>query len=616
MLQAIGFAIAIACLAPASLPPRQPPIVYGPQRFLEGGWDFHGQWRCLRVELDSDLSLAARDGDVVRAMEVEALDFQQPGFDDSGWPLVDVPGVAAEPPEQYEGGLLYRTRFEADPGAAGRLLLRFEGAGYLTDVWLNGRWLGYHEGEFTPFTFDITDDLRPENLLAVRVHIIPWESRQDIIPYAGCDFWHYGGILRDVRLARVPEAHIAGVRALSAATDSFDLRLSLRSGAARPLGEELVVSAYGPYDGGDPYLAGPMPAPPTGAPVAMARQAVTLAPGASIEMLLDLGIPGAEPWTPERPRLYLLVVRLGDDELRLVSGLRTLEASEGQLLLNGEPTRVWGAARHEEMPGTWRASTWEDWDRVRADLTRLRDLGCTFLRAGHYPNHPMVAMICDRLGLALWEEIPFYWFGGPQFEAALERGIAQAMWRELIRRDGSSPSLWFLGAANESGWYHERIDFLTELRGIAHEMDGTRLVGQSAVGEDADDATHVACDFVGMTCYYGIFYRHDLGAYEGTRRALVAAAEAFPDKPIIVAEFGAWAEGDDGEEWQRGILEDTLRAMMENEQVAAGCWWTAYDYASPHQENHPPFHYFGLWDWERETLRPAGEAYAEMLSQR
>lgn len=51
-----------------------------------------------------------------------------------------------------------------------RIFLRFEGVDYITEAWINGQYLGFHEGMFNPFEFEITDfvDFQKENILMVR----------------------------------------------------------------------------------------------------------------------------------------------------------------------------------------------------------------------------------------------------------------------------------------------------------------------------------------------------------------------------------------------------------------------------------------------------------------
>ena len=56
-----------------------------------------------------------------------------------------------------------------------RFHLCFDGVDYECDVYLNSQWLGHHEGQFTPFSFEVTELLRFDrpNILIVRLHCAP-----------------------------------------------------------------------------------------------------------------------------------------------------------------------------------------------------------------------------------------------------------------------------------------------------------------------------------------------------------------------------------------------------------------------------------------------------------
>lgn len=575
--------------------------LYGVSRFLPLTGAVNGKWRSTRAVSTSELSMSPRTPEVLRQLETEIVGATTPEFDDSSWAEAEVPSVASAPPETFEGVTWYRTRFDATP-VEGRALLRFEGAGYVTDVWLNGTWLGWHEGTWTPFTFDVTDLLAERNTLAVRTAMIPQGSRNDVVPYAKCDFWNYGGIIRDVSLATVPETHLADLRCLGDADGNLRARVTIRAAGAGWSGP-VRIEVLGPYcDETVPWWQWRLPEQP----VATAETSIGLSAGEISEAEVALHIPNVAPWSPPRPALYLVRASIAGDRLVAQTGFRTIAtAPGGKLLLNGEPVRLLGAARHEEMPGRWQAVAWSDWSAVRGDLERLRNLGCDFVRLGHYPCHPMSAMLCDQLGLATWEEVPFYWFGGAEFEASLARGIAQQLWLELLQRDASSPSVLFWGVSNESGSTEERRRFNAVLKGMADAYDGTRLIGQSAVGGDPTDATHEPLDVVGMTCYWGIFYGKEPRA--DTARALERAAERYPDKPLIATEYGAWG-GNADQGWQRWVFEETFAAFEANPHLAGTLWWAAYDYYSPRQGGEDRYHAFGLWDFSRTQKRLVADA--------
>jgi beta-mannosidase len=55
------------------------------------------------------------------------------------------------------------------PESPSRVRLWFGAVDYLADVWLNGDYLGHHEGYFAPFGFDVTDLLAKDNTVIVAV---------------------------------------------------------------------------------------------------------------------------------------------------------------------------------------------------------------------------------------------------------------------------------------------------------------------------------------------------------------------------------------------------------------------------------------------------------------
>src|SRR5256885_11953357 len=61
----------------------------------------------------------------------------------------------------YMGVAWYRTTLERPDLSGGRrALLRFGACDYFAEVFLNGKPVGTHEGGYTPFVFDITEQLR------------------------------------------------------------------------------------------------------------------------------------------------------------------------------------------------------------------------------------------------------------------------------------------------------------------------------------------------------------------------------------------------------------------------------------------------------------------------
>ena len=182
--------------------------------------DLAGIWKKQRGELDMRLSLTQRNKAVIDLLEKEAEGKYQPEFDDSSWeskelPMVEneMPILAGDPegPEVYEGGVWYRRHVEIPSVWQGNTItLNFLGANYIVDVWVNGQWIGYHEGGYTPFLLDITSALLPgqDNVIAIRVDNPEWDSRLDIVPAIASDWWNYTGVIQDIYLERLPEVWV------------------------------------------------------------------------------------------------------------------------------------------------------------------------------------------------------------------------------------------------------------------------------------------------------------------------------------------------------------------------------------------------------------------------
>lgn len=86
-----------------------------------------------------------------------------------------------------------------------RVILHFEGANQVAEVFVNGTPVGSHTGGYTAFNFDITRHLEfgKKNIIKVRL-----DNKHDRdIPPLNADFTFYGGIYRNVKLIAVDPVH-------------------------------------------------------------------------------------------------------------------------------------------------------------------------------------------------------------------------------------------------------------------------------------------------------------------------------------------------------------------------------------------------------------------------
>jgi beta-glucuronidase len=126
------------------------------------------------------------------------------------------------------GPAWYERHFEA-PRLAGRdaaAAIRFGSVCYAAQVWLNGKWLGSHEGGHLPFAMPCTDALTDgENILVVRVDgrlgrdqvppgLVPPEQThgRSFHPDVPFDFFPFAGIHRRPELVITPADGIRDLR--------------------------------------------------------------------------------------------------------------------------------------------------------------------------------------------------------------------------------------------------------------------------------------------------------------------------------------------------------------------------------------------------------------------
>jgi beta-glucuronidase len=519
---------------------------------LDGLWEFHID------PYDSHRRRAASDPryfELLTKPEDEALLNPRADFPAGAWQIMSVPGCwNEERPElmHYEGCVLYVRRFDGPPSGP-RYVLYVGAANYEATVWLNGAFIGRHEGGFTPFCIDVTAHLQPRNVLAM---VVDNRREADRVPALWCDWFNYGGIFRSVRLVSLPQPHIERTfLRLLPGTGFRRLRLDVKTSA--PEGEQVTLTV--------PALR------------AVERASVDGQGAASLEF-------SAEPrlWSPEEPYLYEVEVALeSGDRFADSVGFREVRVEGDRLLLNGRPIFLRGVSAHEEFPGRGRAATQEDTHRM---LEAARDLRCNFVRLAHYPHHENAARLADKMGLLLWEEVPVYWhidFANPAVLAGARNQLS-----ELILRDRNRASVIVWSVANETLDTSERLPFLVELAACARQLDSTRLVSAALLPLPNDPLlSHM--DVVAVNEYFGWYY----GQVEQVQDLLSSLASC--GKPIVISEFGAdCVAGLHGavdeirtEEFQSNFYERQFTAILSFSSVVGTSPWVLYDFRTPLRQN-------------------------------
>jgi beta-galactosidase/beta-glucuronidase len=467
----------------------------------------------------------------------------QAAFDDTGWLPVTVPHTWNVMPEyaDYAGIAWYRRPLTLPPMAGeAHVRLRFGAVFYLAQVWWNGVYLGEHEGGYTPFEFDVSGLARPgaANVLTVRV-----DNRRavDRLPSAlttrwSFDWWHYGGIVREVALHLSSRAFIAQQRLVAvpalvdvgrAETATLTTTVTVTNAAAQPL-EGMLTGDVRNETGGPSVLS------------ATPATAVHLPPGARQEITLTAMFSDPILWHFDHPHLYRweATLRAIDGPIFHTAdetfGVRAIELREACLYLNGEPMRLVGLTRHADSPAYGLA---EPVTVMAADFSDLKRLNAVLSRPVHYPQADSVLDYADRHGLLLIPEIPAWQLSAAQLARPRLRALAQQQLREMIRSHANHPAVWAWSVGNEfASDTAAGHAFVRELIAVAKTLDPTRPVGfaSNRLGHQPwADATALT-DIVMINAYFGTWS----GPKARLGPALDAIHAAWPNKPVIISEYG------------------------------------------------------------------------------
>lgn len=471
----------------------------------------------------------------------------------------------------YEGPMWYQRGFSYQKKANTRVFLYFGAVNYLSRVWLNGTKLGEHVGGYTPFNFEITDQIKDgDNSLVVEVDNT---RRVEGVPSIHTDWWNYGGITRSVKLVEVPETFI----------ENYSIQLT----KGRPDEIGVLVKIDGSLF---PDLTN-------------IKTLVRLSPVVTIE-IPELAVKqecgtvdrletvfctvGARPalWSPEHPNLYQVIITIGGDAILDHIGFRTIETRGTQILLNGKPIFLRGISAHEEAP--YRGGRAVSVDDDRTLITWAKELGCNFMRLTHYPHNEDMIRLADQMGILIWDETPVYWEIQFQNPAVLDNAKAQL--RDVIARDQNRAAVIIWSIANETPIGPERNAFLKSMAEYARNLDSTRLISGASDKATHIDAQHMALndplgeylDVIGLNEYVGWYFakKEDADQIQWSFQY---------QKPVIITEFGGGAQyglhGDSDtrftEEYQADLYRHQLTMLNKIPALAGMSPWVLMDFRSP-----------------------------------
>ncbi len=367
-----------------------------------------------------------------------------PEYDDSRWGEITVPANWHTEGHHYNDGIAwYRLRFDYTPDGYNNVIrLHFKGVDYFCDAWLNGYYLGSHEGFFQHFSFGASKWIREgENLLVVKVENpsapasfgpwlkgalmgINWDANDpDVNP---------GGIAGDVQLLASRDVYIERLKAtphvdLEAGTATVHCR-AIVVNTRKSVKEVKVGAALSPHNfDGQSYRA---------------KIVKKLPPGRSeTEFWIDVHRPELWwPWDMGEQNLYdiqLTVSEGGDvlDELSDRIGLRHLHKEKGNWVsfINGK--RIFAKGPNylsEQFQSNMTRQKYEE------DVQFMKEANMNMVRVYCVVEREELYDMCDEKGVLVYQD--FATSGRMTNKSEfLRRAVQQG--RELVNQLYNHPSI-------------------------------------------------------------------------------------------------------------------------------------------------------------------------------
>ena len=414
--------------------------------------------------------------------------------------------------------------------------IRFGAVFHNSRIFVNDEQVGANEGGFLPFSFDVTNYLKPgRNEIKVRVNS-PTDNPAEFpdSPFAEIPFgkqsWYgpLSGIWQSVYLERRILDHMGRVRLVPNRETG---RVASGVFFARPLAAEtkIHITVRDPSD-------------------ALVFEEVHETQIGVTSMPFEFRIADALSWSPEHPNLYrvrLELIRDGEvrDEIEDTFGFRTIETRGGLFYLNGEPLYLRAALDQDYYPDT--ICTVPSIAFLEDQFRKAKELGLNCLRCHIKAADPRYYEVADRMGMLIWTELPN---GGMATDRS--RGRKEKLLKGIVDRDANHPSIIIWTIINEN-WGVDLVndddhrDWLKRTFAWLKAYDPTRLVVDNS---PLAPSFHVESDIADYHFYAAIPDHRDewdqfvdelasraSWLYSPHGDAVITGRE-----PLMCSEFGNW----------------------------------------------------------------------------
>ncbi len=373
--------------------------------------------------------------------------------------------------------LWYNTTFTIPKTMKNTILLHFGAIDWRSEIYINGKKVGSHEGGFDPFSFDITSFVKKGGKQQLTISV--WDPTDDgpqptgkqRVKPEGIWYTTVTGIWQTVWLESVPETHIVATKH-TPDIDAKTLSVSAKIASVQNSDKVKFIA----FDGSTKVVEKEISPNETAA----------------------LNIENPKLWSPSNPFLYQLTVsimRKGKkiDEIKSYFAMRKSSMGKDKngtqrMLLNNEFVFQFGPLDQGWWPdGLYTAPTEE---ALVFDIIKTKEMGFNMIRKHIKVEPARWYYECDSIGMLVWQDMPSgdlgnQWepnpgtFGGTDKDRTAEsEAIYKTEWEKIMAHLHNFPSIVVWTPFNEA-WGQFKTEEITEL---TRKFDPSRLINSASGG--------------------------------------------------------------------------------------------------------------------------------------
>ncbi len=404
--------------------------------------------------------------------------------------------------------------------------LRIGAAPHQVKVYMDGCFIGSHQGGYLPFDLIIDnrfikeEDIRLSIVIDNRAtfetlpigEVITNNGKKEQLTYF--DFANDSGIHRSVMLYSIP---INGIE---------DIILQTRHDEKRAYVHYHVISKE-----------------PCQRIIIKDQEGLVVGVGSGHQGMIQIQHPHL--WEIGHGYLYTFRVETEHDLYEESFGIRTVQIKDDQLIFNGKSIYLKGFGMHEDhlIIGKGHSTA-----HALRDFNLLKWIHANSFRTSHYPYDEEMYRLADLYGIVIINEVPAvglnFWSNRPVFvEGTVDHKTLEVhknQLTELVKRDKNHPSVIMYSVANEANTHESgAVPYFEAVFQHIRTLTDLPIMIVEWVGASTNQVAQMA-DVIGLNRYIGWYTDlEDLNVIpEKLKKDLMHYHEKF-HKPIMLTEFGA-----------------------------------------------------------------------------